>query len=62
MSKIIEENVAYGLSEFAGKLGAELQITTTDGKSYLQLTPDGAAELGRQLIRWAAEQGVQIYR
>lgn len=60
MSTIIEENTAYKLTQFYGGVvrGKMLEITFTGGNSYLQLTQTGIAELGEQLVEWAAEQEV----
>ena len=50
---IIEDNVAYNLTEVVGKLGSEIQLRIASGVSSIQLTPYAADVLAYQLIGWA---------
>jgi hypothetical protein len=54
---MVETNVVYALCEVVGKLGPEIQISSS---GLVELTPHGALTLGRQLILWAAEHDAEI--
>lgn len=56
MGKIVEDNIAYSLIEVQGLIDKEIRLRSKSGLAYLQMSPYGAAALGRELLHWATLQ------
>lgn len=54
--RVLDDNVAYKLTEVDGMFGKEICVVSKQEGASLQLTPAGAATLGEQLIVWISEQ------